>query len=97
MEPVVYIEKGIGLHKAISNAGYSITCIDGVWLSDNPEVVQGIIDTYEDPPKTQEQINKEAQDFLDSTDWYIIRLTETGVAVPDEILTQRQVAREAIV
>ena len=41
--------------------------------------------------------NKVARDYLDSTDWYIIRNTETGVVIPTDILTKRQTAREAIV
>ena len=48
-------------------------------------------------PITQEQINAESRAYLESTDWYIIRQTETGQPAPDEILTQRQVAREAII
>jgi len=41
--------------------------------------------------------NKVARDYLDSTDWYIIRNIETGVVTPADILTKRQTAREAIV
>ncbi len=34
--------------------------------------------------------------YLTSTDWYATRLAETGKAIPDEILTARQVARDRI-
>jgi len=34
--------------------------------------------------------------YLTSTDWYATRLAETGKAIPDEILTARQAARERI-
>lgn len=47
--------------------------------------------------KTQEQINAEARAYLASTDWYVIRLQETGVAIPADILTKRQESRNAIV
>jgi len=34
--------------------------------------------------------------YLTSTDWYATRLAETGKAIPDEILTERQKARDRI-
>jgi len=34
--------------------------------------------------------------YLTSTDWYATRLAETGKAIPDEILTARQAARDKI-
>ena len=34
--------------------------------------------------------------YLTSTDWYATRLSETGKAIPDEILTERQKARDKI-
>jgi len=34
--------------------------------------------------------------YLTSTDWYATRLAETGKAIPDEILTARQAARDRI-
>ena len=44
----------------------------------------------------QSSINSESLEYLASTDWYITRHAETGVAVPDEITTARAAAREAI-
>jgi len=35
-------------------------------------------------------------DYLKETDWYVVRNTETGVAIPADISTKRQAAREAI-
>lgn len=49
------------------------------------------------PPKTQEQINAEHHAYLASTDWYVVRFAETGVAIPADILAARQAARDAIV
>lgn len=34
--------------------------------------------------------------YLTSTDWYATRLAETGKAIPDKILAERQAARDKI-
>jgi hypothetical protein len=41
----------------------------------------------------QNAINVEAKQYLDSTDWYIIRLMDNGVAVPEDIKVAREAAR----
>lgn len=41
----------------------------------------------------QEATNKEARDYLASTDWYLVRELETGVPTPQEIKDARQEAR----
>lgn len=45
----------------------------------------------------QKQANAVARQYLQDTDWYVIRLQETGAPVPAEVLEARQAAREAIV
>lgn len=45
----------------------------------------------------QVAINAEALAYLASTDWYVTRFAETGVAIPDDIKTLRQEARDRIV
>ena len=45
----------------------------------------------------QASINSESLTYLASTDWYITRQAETGVAVPSDITTARADARLAIV
>ena len=45
----------------------------------------------------QSSINSESLEYLKSTDWYVTRNAETGVAVPDDVTTARAEAREAIV
>jgi len=45
----------------------------------------------------QERINKEALDYLASTDWLIIREIDAGVACPAEIKQARAEARARIV
>lgn len=58
--------------------------------------------------KTQSQVDAEKAEsdrlaeiasltaYLSSTDWYAARMAETGKAIPDEILTERQAARDRI-
>ena len=48
----------------------------------------------EDP---QEATNRESLIYLSSTDWYVIRRSDTGVAIPIDIDEARAAAREAIV
>ena len=43
---IVYTEKGIGLHRAISAAGHWLEERGGVWISSNDAAVQAIIDGY---------------------------------------------------
>ena len=45
----------------------------------------------------QAAINQESRSYLTSTDWYAIRESETGVAVPDDVIQARADAREAVV
>ena len=45
----------------------------------------------------QSLVNSESLEYLKSTDWYITRHAETGVAVPADVTTARAAARAAIV
>lgn len=49
------------------------------------------------PAQLKEQVNSQARAYLDSTDWYVIRLQETGVQIPQEILDLRRAARESVI
>ena len=67
-------------------------------------------DTVEDMPKlereepTAEEIannlvaseNYLARKYLAETDWYVTRKAETGKAIPDDIATKRQEARDKV-
>lgn len=46
MTPIIYIEKGIGLHEAVRAAGYRLEQINGDWMADDPVAVQAIIYGY---------------------------------------------------
>ena len=41
-------------------------------------------------------INKVNQEYLNSTDWYVVRKNETGKDIPADVVTKRQEARDAI-
>lgn len=58
---------------------------------------QAEIDALESPFEKQQEVNKKSRDYLSSTDWYVIRLVETGIEVPDNILKARHEARNSIV
>lgn len=47
--------------------------------------------------QVQAQVNNEARAYLASTDWYVIRLQETGQAVPEYILAARVEARLSVI
>lgn len=49
------------------------------------------------PEHIQKQNNIKARNYLAETDWYVIRKTETGDAIPQEILDKRAAARASIV
>ena len=40
--------------------------------------------------------NEQARDILEKTDWYVIRHQETGMPIPEDILTLREQARSQV-
>ncbi len=46
--------------------------------------------------QAQHQANITAREYLASTDWYAVRKSETGVDIPEEILSARAAARAAV-
>ena len=68
---------------------------DGVWSLVNGEIVK-----LPFPPPSAEQVqsrtNAEARAYLLSTDWYVVRFAESGVPIPDDIMTARKAARESV-
>lgn len=44
-----------------------------------------------------DRVNAEARKYLADTDWYVIRMQETGVPIPAEILAGREAARARVV
>jgi hypothetical protein len=45
----------------------------------------------------QDRINQECLQYLADTDWMIVRRSETGAEIPQEVLEKRVAARAAIV
>ena len=41
-------------------------------------------------------INKESRAYLNATDWYVVRESETGIAVPAEVAQARAEARATV-
>jgi len=75
-----------------------------VWVADGTDVGSLVtttptvtIDDVTTDADFQSELNAQCLQFLESTDWYITRNTETSVEIPADILTKRQTAREAIV
>lgn len=65
------------------------------------EIFAAVESNFKPPvPKSAEdmqaEINAESLAYLASTDWMVIRFAETGVAIPAEVMTKRQTARDAV-
>ena len=50
-----------------------------------------------DAKALQEKTNQESLKYLSETDWYVTRFAETGVVIPEDVKTKRQLARESVV
>lgn len=46
--------------------------------------------------RNPERARRDAQNYLDSTDWYIIRQVEEGTKVPPEVKRNRAQARNTL-
>ena len=53
--------------------------------------------TAEAVTTAQDKVNAESLAYLASTDWYVTRFTESGVAVPADVTQARTDARLAII
>lgn len=79
-----YALKADGSFRAVNDESW---CIDGeVYQQDQPEISEN----------SQAQINAQARAYLQETDWYVIRVTETGQPIPEEVLLNRQKSRESV-
>ena len=92
--------------KMVTRADGQVTYVSEQFL--DSVVQEG--DTVEDMPvlerqePTAEEIannlvaseNYAARKYLAETDWYVTRKAETGKAIPDDIATKRQEARERV-
>tara|TARA_R110000764_G_scaffold38747_4_gene86198 strand:- start:98 stop:385 length:288 start_codon:yes stop_codon:yes gene_type:complete len=80
---------GLQIPKAKSNLMYRKVLAE-------VEASEAEILPYVKPLPTAAELAAPHLAYLAETDWYITRLTETGVVVPDNILKLRSEARESI-
>ena len=92
--------------KMVTKANGQVTYVEDAYL--DSVVQEG--DTVEDMPilerrePTAEEIannlipmeNHQARQYLAETDWYVTRKAETGKAIPDDVATKRQEARDKV-
>ena len=77
------------------NANYDKIKADITELNDNPDPDKVVPTFSADDLATMVKHQKanEGKQYLAKTDWYVARKTETGKAIPDDILTKREQAR----
>jgi len=76
--------------------GYKIVDNKMVMMTLEEKATAGLI-REEDIPRLQiEDEIVSLKQYLQSTDWYGIRLAETGKAIPDTVLQERAQSRERI-
>ena len=74
----------------------------GTDLIDYESLITEAEDAYVAPTQEEldaialEQTKAEAQTYLNSTDWYIIRFADSGIEVPQEVKDKRAEARLAL-
>lgn len=55
-----------------------------------------LLDSWYEIQAAQEMINKEAEEYLRETDWYVTRKQETGLDIPMDVQEKRSEARDRI-
>jgi hypothetical protein len=69
---------------------------NGSWsIVEIPQEQENVVDP--EPISDQDLVNRKARAYLNSTDWYVIRMAETGAEIPEAILTARAEARASVV
>lgn len=79
---------------ATNEDGPFIQLVDGVFVLD--QEAKQLAAQAALAAKEQSRINDEALSYLAKTDWYVIRQQETGVNIPQDVLTARAEARQRI-
>tara|TARA_R110000868_G_scaffold122556_2_gene324922 strand:+ start:495 stop:824 length:330 start_codon:yes stop_codon:yes gene_type:complete len=65
------------------------------WIAEGNTPAPEFTDT-EIAANTQTEVNATSKAYLASTDWYVTRHSETGEAVPDDVVKARAKARKLI-
>jgi len=81
----------------LSSLPSGLTIYDIEWTSEGitTDLAQAEID--KDLKISQDATNKSARDYLDSTDWYAVRFSETGEAIPEDVKAKRAEERLKVV
>lgn len=90
IEPAVEAKEAV--YKEVSPA---VPAVTEEWVKLRAEYQIEIVDIS--AQLEQEHINRESQEYLDSTDWMIIRELDAGIACPAEVRQARAEARARIV
>lgn len=91
------------VYRVISEAGYQIGNPalemkriiqenDQARLAEYEAISNGLVNRI-----NQEQINKEAREYLAKTDWVILKALERGIPIPGDIMNARQQARDRVI
>lgn len=91
-----YFDPAIGI-RAFEPDGSQDFLITDAMRQLTPEEVEAHLNPAPTPEQEQERINAEARAYLASTDWYVIRMQETGEPVPEDVLAERAAARARVV
>ena len=83
--------------RVIPPADYSPDLYDIEYLPNPPYVVYERKSDALVAQERQIKLNADSLDYLASTDWYIVRLFESGVPVPQDVLDARRAARDSVV
>ena len=78
---------------SLDNADYVLVA---EWIAEGNTPAPEFTDA-EIAANAQAELNVTSRAYLASTDWYVTRHTETGVAIPADVTTAREAARSAIV
>ena len=78
------------------NGGTDATDVNGDEVTLDEALITAEVTRLE-AANAQAELNATNQAYLASTDWYASRKSDTGEAIPDDIVALRVAAREAIV
>lgn len=77
-----------------ASIGFSLMSVEQGW--DEAWYVEGFAPTQKPQEVINEEIIKKDQEFLNETDWYVIRYAENGKTVPENIIQERERCRKEI-
>ena len=96
-----FVYNGLSKYKVVGSTIYEFTESEiatvVAFIDDPTDLLPVPVAPEPTAAEIQEAANKSAREFLDATDWYILRHTETGAEIPMGIAALRQAKRESIV